>query len=51
MTEADWDGYRKTTRSVDTSDSSHKAGSYGANVRRRGKREGGDRPSCPVAVR
>lgn len=39
MTEADWDGYRKTTRSVDPADTTHKAGSYGVNVRRRGKRE------------
>lgn len=39
MTEEDWEGYRKTTRSVDPTDTSHRAGSYGANVRRRGKRE------------
>lgn len=39
MSDADWDGYRKTTRSADPADREHRAGSYGANVRRRGKRE------------
>lgn len=39
MTDEDWEGYRKTTRSVDPGDTTHKSGSYGANVRRRSKRQ------------
>lgn len=39
MSEADWDGFRMTTRKVDPTGHQHNPGSYGANVRRRGKRE------------
>lgn len=39
MSVADWDGFRKTTRTVDPTESQRGPGSYGANVRRRGKRE------------
>jgi hypothetical protein len=39
MSDADWAGFRKTIRNADPADSSHRAGSYGAGVRRRAKRE------------
>jgi hypothetical protein len=39
MADDDWDGFRRTTRSVDPTDARHRSGSYGARVRRRGKSE------------
>lgn len=38
MSDADWDGFRRTTRSADPLDHRHTAGAYGASVRRRSKR-------------
>ncbi|MFL6712344.1 MAG: DUF6065 family protein [Sulfurifustis sp.] len=39
MSEADWEGFRRTVRSVEPDRTDHETGSYGANVRRRGKNE------------
>ncbi len=37
MTEADWEGYRKTIRSADPSGDSHSVGQYAVGVRKRAK--------------
>jgi hypothetical protein len=39
MSADDWQGFRGTIRSADPRESDHQTGSYGAHVRRRGKRE------------
>jgi hypothetical protein len=39
MSNADWEGLRRTTRSVQAVRDSHRIGGYGANVRRRDKSE------------
>lgn len=39
MTDDDWAGFRKTIRNADPAASEHRAGSYGAGVRRRAKQE------------
>jgi hypothetical protein len=54
MSMADWEGFRGTIRSADPADNDHETGSYGANVRRRAKRElqalGQGEPTCPMKV-
>jgi hypothetical protein len=39
MSKADWEGFRKTVRSVEPTRDEHGTGSYGANVRRRAKQD------------